>query len=66
MFIKNIKNIMLPKDTISVDYATKEYLQQHGFMPIGFKDNKWVFCQTETLINILETRQKEVGNGADS
>ena len=41
-----------------VDYDTKEYLQQKGFLPIGVKDRKWVFHKTETLINILQNYEK--------
>ena len=61
MFIRNLKDILLPRDTVYVDFETKEYLQQHGFLPIGTKGCEWVFDRTETLIRILKTRQKEVG-----
>lgn len=60
MFIRNLKNIRLPQNTISVDLETKEYLQQHGFMPIGLNGYEWVFDKTVTLTNILNARQKEV------
>lgn len=59
MFIKNFKNIIIPQnDLVMVDYDTKEYLQQKGFLPIGVKDRKWCFHKTETLINILQNYEK--------
>ena len=62
MFIRNFKDIFVPKDVIYVDYSTKEYLQSKGFLPIGFKDHKWAFSKTETLTNILQNMEKG-GNG---
>lgn len=53
MFIKNIKDIIMPNDTIAVDAITKDYLQRKGFVPIGYKNYKWIFHKTETLTNIL-------------
>lgn len=53
MFIKNIKDIIMPSDTIAVDAITKDYLQRKGFAPIGYKNYKWIFHKTETLTNIL-------------
>ena len=67
MFIRNLKDIRLPKDIISVDDETKKYLQRHGFLPVGLNGQKWVFTKTETLTNILNARQKEVAKkDADS
>lgn len=62
MFIRNLKDIFVPKDVIYVDYSTKEYLQSKGFLPIGLKDHKWAFNKTETLTNILQNMEKG-GNG---
>ena len=67
MFIRNIQNITMPRDVIAVDSTTKDYLQQKGFAPIGYKDYKWIFHKTDTLTNILNARQKEVAKkDADS
>lgn len=62
MFIRNLKDIFVPKDVIYVDYSIKEYLQSKGFLPIGFKDRMWAFNKTETLTNILQNMEKG-GNG---
>lgn len=62
MFIRNLKDIFVPKDVIYVDYSTKEYLQSKGFLPIGYKDRMWAFHKTETLTNILKNLEKG-GNG---
>jgi hypothetical protein len=62
MFIRNFKDIFVPKDVIYVDYETKEYLQSKGFLPIGYKDRMWAFHKTETLTNILKNLEKG-GNG---
>ena len=66
MFIRNLKDIVMPKNIICVDLETKEYLQRHGFLPIGLKGRAWVFNKTETLTNILNARQKEVDEDANS
>lgn len=66
MFIKNIKSIKMPKNVISVDYDTKEYLQRRGFLPIGYNDRQWIFNLTETLSNILQELAKGGGQGADN
>lgn len=58
MFIRNIQNIIMPRDVIAVNSATKDYLQQKGFAPIGYKDYKWIFHKTETLTNILNDFEK--------
>lgn len=62
MFIRNFKDIFVPKDVIYVDYETKEYLQSKGFLSIGYKDRMWAFHKTETLTNILKNLEKG-GNG---
>ena len=51
----------MPRDVIAVDSATKDYLQQKGFAPIGYKDYKWIFHKTDTLTNILNDFDEKGG-----
>lgn len=51
MFIKNSESIK--RKTIEVDEIAKDYLIEHSYSPISFKDGKWLFVVNEEITNVL-------------
>lgn len=51
MFVKNSESIK--KKYIEVDETTRDYLIEHNYSPISFKEGKWLFIDSEEITIIL-------------
>lgn len=52
MFIKNSESIK--RKTIEVDEIVRDYLIEHNYSPISFKDGKWLFVENKDITTVLK------------